>query len=49
MILHQVNLHNFGIYAGDNTFNLKPQADEQYQRPIILFRGQNGVVTNSKK
>ena len=43
MILHQVELHNFGIYAGDNTFNLKPQADEQYQRPIILFRGQNGV------
>jgi DNA sulfur modification protein DndD len=43
MILHTVQLHNFGIYAGDTTFNLKPQADEQYQRPIILFRGQNGV------
>lgn len=43
MILHRIELHNFGIYAGDTTFNLKPQADEQYQRPIILFRGQNGV------
>jgi DNA sulfur modification protein DndD len=43
MILHKVELHNFGIYAGDTTFNLKTQADEQYQRPIILFRGQNGV------
>jgi len=43
MILHSIKLHNFGIYAGDISFDLKPENDGQFYRPIILFRGQNGV------
>lgn len=43
MILHHIKLHNFGIYAGDVSFDLKPESNGQFYRPIILFRGQNGV------
>lgn len=43
MILQRIQLQNFGIYGGDTAFDLTPQPDAQYQRPIILFRGQNGV------
>ncbi|MFQ5398679.1 MAG: AAA family ATPase, partial [Anaerolineae bacterium] len=43
MILHKVELHNFGIYGEDASFNLTPESGERYQRPIILFRGKNGV------
>lgn len=43
MILHTVTLHNFGIYGGEATFELTPRPDERFQRPIILFRGKNGV------
>jgi len=43
MILHKVSLHNFGIYGGEIVFDLTPHADERFQRPIILFRGKNGV------
>jgi DNA sulfur modification protein DndD len=43
MIIRSVKLHNFGIYGGDNTFDLMPQEGERYHRPIILFRGKNGV------
>ncbi len=43
MILHKIELHNFGIYGGNADFNLSPQSGERFQRPIILFRGKNGV------
>ncbi len=43
MILHKVTLNNFGIYGGDTSFDLTPQSGERFQRPIILFRGKNGV------
>ena len=43
MILHTVTLHNFGIYGGEATFDLTPRSDERFQRPIVLFRGKNGV------
>ena len=43
MILHKVDLYNFGIYDGEASFDLTPQSEEQFQRPIILFRGKNGV------
>lgn len=43
MIIHRLKLHNFGIYADTVYFNLEPQSQNQYTRPIILFRGQNGV------
>ncbi len=43
MILRKVELHNFGIYGGDASFDLTPESGERFQRPIILFRGKNGV------
>lgn len=43
MILQKIELHNFGIYGGDASFDLTPQGGEQFHRPIILFRGKNGV------
>lgn len=43
MILHRITLENFGIYAGETTFDLTPHADDHFQRPVLLFRGKNGV------
>lgn len=43
MIIHSITLENFGIYASKHTFDLTPQGDGPFQRPIILLRGQNGV------
>lgn len=43
MIIRRVKLHNFGIYADTVSFDLEPVNDSQYTRPIVLFRGQNGV------
>ncbi len=43
MIIHTVTLQNFGIYAGEHTFNLAPNSDGRFQQPIILLRGQNGA------
>ncbi len=43
MIIHTLTLQNFGIYAGEHTFQLTPEHNGRYQQPIILLRGQNGV------
>jgi len=43
MILQKVMLSDFGIYGGETTFDLTPRTDERFQRPIVLFRGKNGV------
>lgn len=43
MIIRTITLQNFGIYAGNHTFDLTPQGDGPFQQPIILLRGQNGV------
>lgn len=43
MIFHQVTLENFGIYAGEHSFNLLPESNDRFQQPVILVRGQNGV------
>lgn len=43
MIIQTITLHDFGIYAGQHTFNLTPTHNGRYQQPIILLRGQNGV------
>lgn len=43
MIIHSLALQNFGIYAGEHTFQLTPEHNVRYQQPIILLRGQNGV------
>ncbi|MFQ5500413.1 MAG: DNA sulfur modification protein DndD, partial [Candidatus Zixiibacteriota bacterium] len=43
MIIRQVHLSNFGIYRGDQSFNLTPVPLNGYSRPIVLFRGKNGA------
>lgn len=47
MIIHEVSLHNFGIYGGDITFELTPLSNDNYNRPLIIFRGKNGVGKSS--
>ncbi len=49
MIIRQVKLHNFGIYSSDPerggplAFDLQPVPAGNFHRPIVLFRGKNGV------
>jgi DNA sulfur modification protein DndD len=43
MILRQIKLTNFGLYSGDYTFDLAPLPTERFNRPLVLFRGKNGV------
>lgn len=43
MIIHKISLTNFGIYGGNHEFDLTPVSQDNYARPIILFRGKNGV------
>jgi len=42
MIIHRLELRNFGIYR-DQIFDLTPQPCDGFNRPIILVRGKNGV------
>jgi DNA sulfur modification protein DndD len=43
MIIRKIKLTNFGIYSGAYTFDLLPLPTVQFNRPIILLRGKNGV------
>ncbi len=43
MILRKVKLTNFGIYNGEQEFDLLPLPTAQFNRPIIFVRGKNGV------
>lgn len=43
MIIQHLRVQNFGIYAGEQSFNLQPEYNGRYHQPIILLRGQNGV------
>ncbi|MBU1802636.1 MAG: hypothetical protein KKA97_10455, partial [Actinobacteria bacterium] len=43
MILRSVTFTDFGVYGGTQTLDLAPDADGDYDRPIVLFRGKNGV------
>ena len=40
MILERLTLNNFGLYGGENQFDLSPAADDE--RPVILVLGHNG-------
>ena len=40
MILHSLHLENFGLYGGDNQFDLR--SDPAKDRPVILIKGHNG-------
>ena len=40
MILETLTLNNFGLYGGENRFDLSPAVDNE--RPVILVRGRNG-------
>lgn len=40
MILETLTLNNFGLYGGENRFDLSPAANDR--RPVILVRGHNG-------
>ena len=43
MILRSVTFTDFGVYGGTQTLDLAPDTDGAYDRPIVLFRGKNGV------
>lgn len=43
MIIRKVKLTNFGIYSREHEFDLTPLPSGNFNRPVILFRGQNGV------
>ena len=42
MIIHQLELSNFGVYE-EQTFDLTPQSLNGYNRPVVLLRGKNGT------
>jgi len=43
MIIRRVQLSDFGIYSGSETFNLTPVPLNGFNRPIVLFSGKNGA------
>lgn len=43
MTIAQLQLRNFGPYAGIHSFNFAPAAEGTYNRPLVLVRGKNGV------
>jgi DNA sulfur modification protein DndD len=43
MIIRKVELSNFGIYGGNETFDLTPVPLNGFSRPIVLFSGKNGA------
>lgn len=49
MILHSIELRNFGLYGGPDShvFPLTPQAQGGFDRPIVLFYGTNGAGKTS--
>lgn len=42
MIIRQLVVENFGIYEGEQVFDLVPRSSNGYTRPIVLLRGKNG-------
>ncbi len=43
MIIREIGLQNFGIYADNHKYDLHPVPTGNFHRPIVLFRGKNGV------
>ena len=43
MIFKRVEIENYGIYGGSYTLDLVPVSDQRFEKPIVLFRGKNGV------
>jgi len=43
MIIRSIKVSNFGIYGGCQEFNLLPNAEGNFSRPIVLLIGKNGV------
>lgn len=43
MIFRQLSIENFGLYGGAYTFDLAPFRSDTEDRPIVVFRGKNGV------
>lgn len=43
MQLIHISLTDYGIFGGENKFDLRPLSDDQFERPIVLFSGKNGV------
>lgn len=43
MIIRKIRLFDFGIYGGVQEFDLSPCSSDHYSRPVVLFRGKNGV------
>ena len=43
MILHRLTLKNFGLFSGEQTFNLTPRTKYKKRRPVILVGGKNGT------
>src|SRR6516162_566518 len=42
MILERLTLRNFGLFCGEQSFNLAPAQRNGRGRPIVLFGGING-------
>jgi DNA sulfur modification protein DndD len=42
MILKQIEVDNYGVFQGKQTFDMRPLRSKDFQRPIILFGGKNG-------
>src|ERR1700756_3031806 len=42
MILEKLRLRDFGLFRGDQTFDLTPAQRNGKRRPIVLFGGMNG-------
>ena len=47
MLIKELTLTNFRVYAGEQRFDLRPRTDEGDPRPIILFGGLNGAGKTS--
>ena len=43
MILHRLTLKDFGLFSGEQTFNLTPRMKYKKRRPVILIGGKNGT------